>query len=124
MPLAMSVFVISKTNYYIMPPIPPIPPMPPIPPIPPPPGNGSSFFGNSVITASAVVNNDATPAASVNAVLTTWNKQVYDIKSSKILHTLITLLRNIEHLGIKKSMGLLHAYKNFSLKIVNEWLKT
>lgn len=53
-----------------MPPIPPIPPIPPMPPIPPP-GNGSSFFGNSVITASAVVNKDATPAASVKAVLTT-----------------------------------------------------
>lgn len=49
-----------------------MPPIPPIPPIPPMPGTaGPSSFGISVTTDSAVVNKDATPAASVKAVLTT-----------------------------------------------------
>lgn len=49
-----------------------MPPMPPIPPMPPPPIGGISFFsGISVITTSAVVNSEATPAASTNDVRTT-----------------------------------------------------
>lgn len=43
--------------------------MPPIPP-----GIAGSSLGISVTTASAVVRSEATPAASVNAVLTTCNK--------------------------------------------------
>ena len=47
-------------------------PMPPIPPIPPPPpGIASSFLGISVIVTSAVVNSDATPAASCSEERTT-----------------------------------------------------
>ena len=49
-----------------MPPIPPIPP-----PIPPPGIIASSFLGISVIVTSAVVNSDATPAASCNDERTT-----------------------------------------------------
>lgn len=56
-----------QLTVYIIPPIPPIPPMPPIPAI----GLGASSLGISQTTASAVVNNDATPLASVKAVLTT-----------------------------------------------------
>lgn len=49
-----------------------MPPMPPIPPIPPPIGGiGGSSFGSSVMTASAVVRSDATPAASFKAMRTT-----------------------------------------------------
>lgn len=44
--------------------------MPPIPAI----GFGASSLGMSVITASAVVNNEATPDASVKAVRTTYKK--------------------------------------------------
>lgn len=54
-----------------MPPIPPIPPMPP----PIPAGIGGSSFGISVMTASAVVRSDATPEASMIAVLTTCKTQ-------------------------------------------------
>lgn len=81
-----------------MPPMPPIPPIPPwkqakhmirlrfflnnksvqckltIPPIPGAPAGSS--FGISVTTASAVVNSDATPDASVNAVRTTFRKRI------------------------------------------------
>ena len=78
--------VADKETDYIMPPIPPIPPMPPMPP---PAGIAGSSFGISVMTAckyfclvykyyewkwrptSAVQRRDATPAASVRAVLTT-----------------------------------------------------
>lgn len=49
-----------------------MPPIPPIPPMPPPAGSAGSSLGISVITASAVVNNDATPDASVIAVRTTY----------------------------------------------------
>lgn len=63
---------ICLIHVYIIPPIPPMPPIPPIPPIPPMPGPaGPSSFGISVTTDSAVVNKEATPAASVKAVLTT-----------------------------------------------------
>lgn len=48
-----------------------MPPIPPIPPIPPPLGIDGSSLGISVITASAVVNKEATPDASVIAVRTT-----------------------------------------------------
>ena len=50
-----------------------------MPPIPPIPAIGSAFssFGISVTTHSAVLNNDATPAASTNAVRTTCNGHSY-----------------------------------------------
>merc|ERR1719225_621160 len=58
---------VMKVIIYIMPPIPPMPPMPPgMPPAPP-----SAFSGISVMTHSAVHRREATPAASVRAVLTT-----------------------------------------------------
>ena len=65
---------------YIMPPMPPIPPMPPMPP--PPMGMGGASSLISVMTASAVVSREATPAASVMALRTTWNV----IEVLKILH--------------------------------------
>lgn len=54
-------------------PIPPIPPMPPIAPIS---GIAFSSFGISVTTHSAVVKREATPAASTNAVRTTWKRSL------------------------------------------------
>lgn len=52
------------------PPIPPIPPMPPMPA-----GISFSSLGISVTTASAVESRDATPAASISAVLTTCRRK-------------------------------------------------
>ena len=58
--------------------------MPPIPPIPPmPPGIAGSLLGISVTTASAVVSSDATPAASVSAVLTTCPTHLQNLKFYK-----------------------------------------
>lgn len=54
--------------------------MPPIPV-----GIGGSSLGSSVTTASAVVKSDATPAASVKAVLTT-----YTVRKKYEFHTLFT----------------------------------
>merc|ERR1719225_918559 len=55
---------VMKVIIYLMPPMPPMPPG--IPPAPP-----SAFSGISVMTHSAVHKREATPAASVRAVLTT-----------------------------------------------------
>ena len=74
---------------YIIPPMPPIPPIPPMPPMAGAAGVSSLI---SVTTASAVVNREATPLASVKALRTTQKKhrlqgnQLYsqDMNSSAI----------------------------------------
>ena len=66
----LTIFLRKGVRVYIIPPMPPIPPIPPIPPMPPAGMAGASSF-ISVTTASAVVKSEATPLASVKALLTT-----------------------------------------------------
>lgn len=47
-----------------------------MPPIPPIPGVESESFGASVMTHSAVERREAIPAASINAVLTTFKQAI------------------------------------------------
>ena len=53
-----------------------MPPIPPIPPMPPMGGIGGSSLGISVMTASAVVSKEATPAASFKAIRTTLDGSI------------------------------------------------